>query len=58
MKPPHTDTIELTPNQLRRGAREQQFSVWLAEYRADKMGEEEWAVLMQWPDFSSWVWRH
>ena len=53
-KPPHTTTIELTPAQMRRGQREHQFSLWLAAYRAHKMPDGEWEVLMQWDEFTQW----
>ena len=54
-KPPHTSTIELTPEQMKRGQREHQFAQWMAEYRAETLTEDEWQVLLQWDKFSSWL---
>ena len=50
--PTHESTIELTPEQVKRGQREHQFSLWVAEYRSGEMSEGEWQVLLQWDKFS------
>lgn len=52
--PNHISTIELTPEQVKRGQREHQFALWLAEYRSGDMPEAEWQVLLQWEKFMSW----
>lgn len=52
--PNHINTIEVSPEQVKRGQREDQFALWLAKYRRGELSESEWQVLMQWDKFSSW----
>ena len=57
MKPPHTDTIELTPEMIKRGQREHQFAEWVGQYKRGALSEDAFQVLLQWERFYSWYWK-
>ena len=54
-KPPHTDTIELTPEMVEQGIREQKYARWMAQYRTGTMPDDEWQGLLADRDFCSWL---
>lgn len=57
-KPPHTDTVQLTSEQLEKGAREDQYRRNLAEWREGKTTDARWEqMLMDDKDFRRWLWR-
>jgi hypothetical protein len=54
-KPPHTDTIELTPEMIEHGMREQKYAIAMARYRDKSMPDLEWQELLQDQDFAAWL---
>ena len=54
-KPPHTDTIELTVEQLEQGAREERYSQQLREWREGSMKTGQWVELLQDEKFMQWA---
>jgi len=54
-KPPHIDTIELTPEMIERGIREQEYAMAMARYRDKTMPDAEWQGLLEDRDFCSWL---
>ena len=55
MKPPHTDTIELTAKQLARGVREQEYAGFMARWRAKEVTDDEWHEKLQDRRFAAWL---
>lgn len=53
--PTHIDTIELSAEDMARGMREQEYSVWLEQYRKGEMTDERWQDLAKDEDFTAWV---
>lgn len=53
-KPPHTITIELTPEQVEQGAREHKYAEYMRAYRSGEMSDERWEELQDDDDFQDW----
>jgi len=54
-KPPHIDTIELTPEMIERGIREQEYAMAMVRYRDKTMPDAEWHELLEDLDFAAWL---
>ena len=54
-KPAHTDTIELTPEMIEQGMREQGYAMAMSRYRDKSMPDAEWQELLQDQDFAAWL---
>jgi len=54
-KPPHIDTIELTPEMIERGIREQEYAMAMVRYRDKTMTDAEWHELLEDLDFAAWL---
>lgn len=54
-KPSHIDTIELTKEQMEQGAREEQYSRQLREWREGSMATGQWVELLNDEGFIEWA---
>ena len=54
-KPPHESTIELTPEMVEQGIREQKYARWMAQYSSGTMPDVEWQKILQDRDFAAWL---
>jgi len=55
MRPQHDTTVELTAEQIERGAREHEYSLILQRCRSDQMTDEEWQSHLRNEGFCAWV---
>jgi len=54
-KPPHIDTIELTPEMIERGIREEEYAKAMIRYRNKTMTDDEWQKLLRDRRFAVWL---
>jgi len=54
-RPQHDTTVELTAEQIERGAREHEYGTWKARYGAGNMSMEEWQQHLVDQDFVNWL---
>jgi len=54
-KPHHDTTIELTAEQIERGAREHRYSLILLRCRTGQMTDDEWVEHLKDEEFCVWV---
>lgn len=58
MKPPHTDTIELSREDMERGAREETYAQRIRQWRAGDLSDEALdRMRKEDPDFSRYCWQ-
>ncbi len=54
-KPPHIETIELTPEMIERGIREQGYAMAMVRYRDKTMTDDEWQKILRDRRFAAWL---
>lgn len=56
--PNHESTIEVSKGDMEKGARKDEYARILADWRADKITDEQWEKLRRDdPEFSRWLWK-